>query len=201
MAGSSGATARGARAVTTSNSSDVAANGAFAASSARGGDTGAHVAGDNVIQLPSPAPNVAAYLSPFIRLDLRTRLAIVEFRDSQTGEVKRQYPSPRVVREYEQNLPDDSELRPADRHGGVARTAPHIVGAAGPGNHSGHDDARIVTFGGDKPDASTGNASNDTGVPSSVPALTRTAIAAFSSAASNAANIPEAAGGRQVAIA
>jgi hypothetical protein len=100
LAGSSGAVARNAR-----TSDGVFANVAFAASSARGGKS------NGIIDIPSPAPNLAAYVSPFIRFDVETRLAIVEFRDSESGQVEQQYPSPRVVREYQQNLPENSILR------------------------------------------------------------------------------------------
>lgn len=103
LAGSSGAVARGAR---PANSEFT--NAAFAASSARGGTSG------GIIEIPSPAPNVAAYVSPYIRLDLETRLAIVEFRDAESGRVERQYPSPRAVREYQQNLPENSIFRTDD---------------------------------------------------------------------------------------
>ena len=105
LAGSSGASARGARSI----SGDFP-NAAYAASKARGGDSGG-----NIIEVPSPAPNLAAYVSPYIRFDLQTRLAIVEIRDSQSGRVEQQYPSPRAVREYQQNLPEDSDLRVRDR--------------------------------------------------------------------------------------
>lgn len=118
-AGSSGANARGARSVP----SEVS-NAAFAASSARGENSDRQL-----MELPSPAPNVAAYLSPFIRLDLQTRLAIVQYRDSETGEVQQQYPSPRVVREYQQNLPEESDLR-TDTEESEAKPQAKIVGSA-----------------------------------------------------------------------
>jgi len=95
-AGSSGANARGARLVPSETS-----NAASAAVPTQSENTERRM-----MELPSPAPNVAAYLSPFIRLDLQTRLAIVQYRDSETGEVQQQYPSPRVVREYQQNRPE-----------------------------------------------------------------------------------------------
>lgn len=100
LAGSSGAVARGARPI-----DSAFLNAAFAASPARSGKSNGN------IEVSSPAPNVAAYVSPYIRLDLETRLAIVEFRDSVSGQVEQQYPSPRVVREYQQNLPENSILR------------------------------------------------------------------------------------------
>lgn len=115
VASSSGANAREARSVSSASS-----NAAFAASSARGDDKSR-----SVIEIPSPAPNVAAYLSPFIRLDLQTRLAIVEYRDSETGEVQQQYPSPRVVREYQQNLPEESDLRTESEGQNTVAAKPH----------------------------------------------------------------------------
>lgn len=107
VAGSSGAIARGARTVADTDYSTPADDlSGFAGLSARSGGNQ-----NNVITIPSPSRNVAAYLSPFIRLDLVTRLAIVEIRNSETGEVQQQYPSPRVVREYQQNQIEASELR------------------------------------------------------------------------------------------
>lgn len=107
VAGSSGAIARGARTVTNTDYSTPADDlSGFAGLSARSGGNK-----NSVITIPSPSRNVAAYLSPFIRLDLVTRLAIVEIRNSETGEVQQQYPSPRVVREYQQNQIEASELK------------------------------------------------------------------------------------------
>ncbi|WP_300303557.1 hypothetical protein [Ferrovibrio sp.] len=105
VAGSSGAIARGARTVDSKYSPSADDLSGFSAFLARDDD-----AANSVIAIPSPSPNLAAYLSPFIRLDLVTRLAIVEIRNSDTGEVQQQYPSPRAVREYQQNQIDASEL-------------------------------------------------------------------------------------------
>lgn len=133
LAGSSGASARGARSIP----GDFP-NAAYAASKARGGDSGG-----NAIELSSPAPNLAAYLSPYIRFDLQTRLAIVEIRDSQSGHVEQQYPSPRAVREYQQNLPEDSDLRVRDRS--EAREEP--VGIVGADNEDADTGAPLPSFG------------------------------------------------------
>lgn len=80
------------------------------------------------VAVSAPEANVAVYVSPFIRLDITSRLAIVEIRNSETGEVQQQYPSPRAVREYTQNLPEDSDLRAksADDSG----QQPRIIGSA-----------------------------------------------------------------------
>lgn len=97
----------------------------FAGLSARGG-----VAGAEEYEAVSSG-SLAVYISPFIRLDIKTRLAIVEIRNSQTGEVQQQYPSPRAVREYAQNLPDDSDLRVngRDQSDGEAGQEPRIIGS------------------------------------------------------------------------
>ncbi|MEK9968991.1 MAG: hypothetical protein VW600_07630 [Ferrovibrio sp.] len=63
------------------------------------------------VRVSAPNAGVAVFVSPFIRFDITARLAIVEIRNSETGEVQQQYPSPRAVREYQQNLPEDSSLR------------------------------------------------------------------------------------------
>lgn len=131
VVGSTGANARGARQSVAPQYSVANVSG-FAAASARGGDTG----GEEV-RLPSSTPNLAVYLSPFIRLDLETRLAIVEFRDSQTGAVKQQYPSPRIVEQYRQNLPESSDLQPAPSQS-KATEAPNLqVQVIGPNDSAG----------------------------------------------------------------
>ena len=87
--------------------------------------------------------DLAVYVTPFIRLDIETRLAIVEIRNSQTGEVQQQYPSPRAVREYAQNLPEDSDLR-AENVEQEQKPAPRIIGGS---DDSSTDAAPVVTFG------------------------------------------------------
>lgn len=77
------------------------------------------------VQVSSPSANVAVFVSPFIRFDITARLAIVEIRNSETGEVQQQYPSPRAVREYQQNLPEASSLRQD-----TSETQPRIIGSA-----------------------------------------------------------------------
>ncbi|MBP7066597.1 hypothetical protein [Ferrovibrio sp.] len=105
-AGSSGAVAREARVESVSASS---------ANSSEFSPREIVVSGD---QESSVTRYGSYYVSPFIRLDTSTRLAILEFRDSETGEVQQQYPSPRAVKEYAQNLPDNFDL---PRVGGKGR--------------------------------------------------------------------------------
>lgn len=105
-AGSSGAVAREARVESVSASS---------ANSSEFSPREIVVSGD---QESSVTRYGSYYVSPFIRLDTSTRLAILEFRDSETGEVQQQYPSPRAVKEYAQNLPDNFDL---PRAGGKGR--------------------------------------------------------------------------------
>lgn len=120
--GSSGASAR-----TTARVSDQD----FAAASARNAavSSRSETAPKEEVQVSSPSSNVAVFVSPFIRFDITARLAIVEIRNSETGEVQQQYPSPRAVREYQQNLPTDSGLR---SQGGQDSAAPQprIIGSA-----------------------------------------------------------------------
>jgi hypothetical protein len=81
------------------------------------------------VRVSSPSANVAVFVSPFIRFDITARLAIVEIRNSETGEVQQQYPSPRAVREYQQNLPEDSDLR-SQATQDSPQLKPRIVGSA-----------------------------------------------------------------------
>lgn len=101
--GSSGASARSTARV--SEPDFTAASARNAAVSVR-----SETAPKDEVQVSSPSANVAVFVSPFIRFDITARLAIVEIRNSETGEVQQQYPSPRAVREYQQNLPVDSSL-------------------------------------------------------------------------------------------
>lgn len=77
------------------------------------------------VQVSSPSANLAVFVSPFIRFDITARLAIVEIRNSETGEVQQQYPSPKAVREYTQNLPETSDLRQNS-----TEPRPRIIGSA-----------------------------------------------------------------------
>lgn len=163
--GSSGASAR-----TTARVSEqdfAAASSRSAAASVR-----SETAPKEEVQVSSPSANVAVFVSPFIRFDITARLAIVEIRNSETGEVQQQYPSPRAVREYQQNLPVDSSLRPQGIQGDTAVSEPRIVGSA---------------------EDRAGNAPVPTAAPPT-PQTAATSTAAFS----NLQGIPT--GGKQVAV-
>lgn len=127
------------------------------------------------VQVSSPSANVAVFVSPFIRFDITSRLAIVEIRNSETGEVQQQYPSPRAVREYQQNLPEDSSLRPQPTTG-TADLPQRIVGSA--------------------EERTPAASATDAPVPAPQPSTTTPAPAA---AFSSLAGVP--AGGKQVTIA
>lgn len=190
VVGSTGANARGARQSVAPQYS-VANDSVFAATSARGGDTG----GEEV-RLPSSTPNLAVYLSPFIRLDLETRLAIVEFRDSQTGAVKQQYPSPRVVEQYRQNLPESSDLQPAPSQAKPAESPDLQVQIIGPSDNAGTSGQPAGTTG----TGTTGPVfgTGQSGAPAPTPApQAQAAAAAFSAAQSAPAPAPS----RELAIA
>ena len=61
----------------------------------------------------TPAPAVTAekpqepYFSPVFRFDKAARVLVFQFRDSETGNVTRQYPSEKVVKLYRDNAPKD----------------------------------------------------------------------------------------------
>lgn len=123
-AGSNGASARETRVTDSSRSRSVSADSGFTSSIVvPGNDTS------------GPPAFVAAYLSPFIRLDSSTSLAILEFRDAETGEVKQQYPSRSAVKQYAQNLPEESQLRSNSDQGAVS---------FGTGSATGGDSPRII---------------------------------------------------------
>lgn len=48
----------------------------------------------------APAAAGPRFLSPRVELDPASNLVVVQYRDSETGDVVRQYPSEAVVREY-----------------------------------------------------------------------------------------------------
>jgi hypothetical protein len=47
------------------------------------------------------------FLSPVFRFDKAARVLVFQFRDSETGNVTRQYPSEKVVKLYRDNAPKD----------------------------------------------------------------------------------------------
>ena len=61
----------------------------------------------------TPAPAAQAekpqepYFSPVFRFDKAARVLVFQFRDSETGNVTRQYPSEKVVKLYRDNAPKD----------------------------------------------------------------------------------------------
>jgi hypothetical protein len=54
------------------------------------------------------------YLSPVFRFDKQARVVIFQFRDSETGDVTRQYPSERVVKLYRNSAPPDTTGTPTE---------------------------------------------------------------------------------------
>lgn len=61
----------------------------------------------------TPAPAVPQtpqepYFSPVFRFDKAARVLVFQFRDSETGDVTRQYPSEKVVKLYRDNAPKDA---------------------------------------------------------------------------------------------
>ena len=61
----------------------------------------------------------AVYFSPVIRIDAETSAAIIQYRDSETGAVKNEYPSPKQVEQYSkapETTPEETvvEKKPAE---------------------------------------------------------------------------------------
>jgi hypothetical protein len=74
-------------------------------------------------QTPAPAATEAPrepYLSPVFRFDKQARVLVFQFRDSETGNVTRQYPSEKVVKLYRDNAPKDTAAAAAPTTGGGA---------------------------------------------------------------------------------
>jgi len=73
-----------------------------------------------------PEPQAAArgrelpYTSPVLQYDSRAAIAVLMFRDSETGDVESQYPPERVVREYRLRTPT---LGPSKEEGEEAAAA------------------------------------------------------------------------------
>lgn len=57
------------------------------------------------------------YLSPVFRFDKQARVLVFQFRDSETGDVTRQYPSEKVVKLYRDNAPQATPAAPPSEFG------------------------------------------------------------------------------------
>ena len=61
-------------------------------------------AGGTTVPAASEKPQ-EPFLSPVFRFDKAARVLVFQFRDSETGDVTRQYPSEKVVKLYRDNAP------------------------------------------------------------------------------------------------
>ena len=83
------------------------------------------------------SPDVAPFISPVMNFNYQAGIAVLEFRDTSTGEVKDQFPSKKVVQEYirhgaaSQDAPAKSTTSPTAETAG-APVAAVIVPAATP---------------------------------------------------------------------
>lgn len=68
------------------------------------------------------------YISPFLRYDQAARVAVLYFRDVDTGETQSQIPSARVVEEYRRTA---GRLGPAEETGGSTTRTGESSGTAG----------------------------------------------------------------------
>ncbi len=57
------------------------------------------------------------FLSPVFRFDKQARVLVFQFRDSETGDVTRQYPSEKVVKLYRDNAPQATPSAPPSEFG------------------------------------------------------------------------------------
>jgi len=95
-------------------------------------DTGAVAAGD------TEKSSGAGFISPFMRYDQGARVAVLYFRDFDTGETQDQIPSQRVVEEYRRTanrLSQEDERKSAAAKSGADGSAGGAGG--GPGGSSG----------------------------------------------------------------
>lgn len=121
------------------------------------------------------ATGTAGYISPYLRYDQGARVAVLLFRDVDTGETQDQIPSQRVVEEYRRaagRLPQGTEKDEAASAGTPQPTRAGTSAPAANGNGAG----RGVSF-----------ASGGTGAPAAAPSL---GFATASAPAATAASPP-----------
>lgn len=104
-------------------------------------------AANKVESAPAPALTSASsgapYISPIIQYDSDAAIAVLMFRDGDSGSVETQYPSERVVREYrlrgregEASSPDSRSSESGGKSVAAATSSPIFVAAPGPGTGS-----------------------------------------------------------------
>ncbi len=102
----------------------------------------------------TPAPAVPEtpqepFLSPVFRFDKQARVLVFQFRDSETGNVTRQYPSEKVVKLYRDNAPKDvAPATAAEPRRGSEAPAPTTTPASGSTESSGATESANADTGG-----------------------------------------------------
>ncbi|MCM8738208.1 hypothetical protein M5E06_29205 [Azospirillum sp. A1-3] len=84
------------------------------------------------------------YISPFLRYDQGARVAVLYFRDFDTGETQDQIPSQRVVEEYRRTasrLAQEDERKSAATKAGSSGSADGSTGGTGTSSGSGYTPA------------------------------------------------------------
>lgn len=84
------------------------------------------------------------YISPFLRYDQGARVAVLYFRDFDTGETQDQIPSQRVVEEYRRTasrLAQEDERKSAAAKAGSSGSADGSTGSTGASSGSGYTPA------------------------------------------------------------
>lgn len=74
-------------------------------------------AGGVAVPVASERPQ-EPFLSPVFRFDKAARVLVFQFRDSETGDVTRQYPSEKVVKLYRDNAPQATPAAAPSEFGG-----------------------------------------------------------------------------------
>ena len=64
------------------------------------GKSGASLATPHSAAVGGVSSDVAPFISPVMNFNYQAGIAVLEFRDTSTGEVKNQFPSQKVVQEY-----------------------------------------------------------------------------------------------------
>ncbi len=88
------------------------------------------------------------FLSPVFRFDKQARVLVFQFRDSETGDVTRQYPSEKVVRLYRDNAPQATPAAPPSEFGGGGSEEPAAASSASTEPAAAPPPAPVKTSGG-----------------------------------------------------
>ncbi len=104
-------------------------------------------AGSGTVPVAAERPQ-EPFLSPVFRFDKQARVLVFQFRDSETGDVTRQYPSEKVVRLYRDNAPQATPAAPPSEFGGGGSEEPAAASSASTEPAAAPPPAPVKTSGG-----------------------------------------------------